>query len=125
MAKAKEDKLESSVEMVARRETAKSWYKFNYLEQPGQKAFMSPGYTPWDLETGKRKKKAEYHRFELQDGEVYELPQWLVEKLNSLEVPEPYTIKKPGGQIQTGTRQRSRFSLVPVAPPVAQESVLG
>lgn len=122
MAKTKEvEKLESSAEMQARRETSKSWYKFTYLEQPGQIANMSPGYTPFDLETGKRKKKAEYHRFELQDQEIYELPLWLVERLNALTVPESHVVKQPGGQIQTAIRQRSRFMLAPVAPPVAEE----
>jgi hypothetical protein len=112
--------IESSLEMQCRREVSKAWYKFGFLEQPGQSAPMSPGYVPFDPSTGKRKKKSEYHRFELQDGEIYELPMWLVEHLSSLTVPEPYTIKQPGGKIQTGVRHRNRFMLTPVAPPVLE-----
>ena len=121
MAKEKTTFKTKESEAIHNRETAMNWVKFNYSEQPGQPFACSPAYTPIDPATGKRAKKNIYFDFSAKDGETVQWPQWFIENMNKITVPEPYAEKGPHGQIRTGIRQRNRFACIPVASPLQQQ----
>lgn len=84
------------------------WVKFNYLEQPGQVLEFSYGKT---MIKPNGKKFTETENYKMWDGEIYELPQYIIEHLHSKVVPDPKAIKNPDGTFRIVKKQRNRFSL--------------
>jgi hypothetical protein len=101
----------------------KHWVKFLFLEQPGQRLDFSYGRTVYEP-SNHNNRKTVVENFHLQDGEVYELPQYIIEHLNSLMVPDPKKEVMPNGQVRVDTnRKRNRVSCAIVSPPLEKPKI--
>lgn len=93
------------------------WAKFLFLEQPGQKLDFSFGKTVYDPTTHNNRKTV-IENYSFNDGDVYEMPQYIIEHLHSLMVPDPKMEKLPNGQIRVDKkRMKNRFSCSYASPP--------
>ena len=93
------------------------WVKFSYLEQPGQELTFSFGKTVYNPHSH-NKKGTVTEKYNLKDGNKYELPQYIIEHLSNIVVPDPSVEKSENGMIRIRKdRVRNRFSLGITSPP--------
>jgi len=98
----------------------KHWVTFTFLEQPGQKLDFTYGKTVYNPKKA-NKKGTVHEKYSLKDGDKYELPQYIIEHLSSLVVPDP-TVEKIDNQIKLKKgRVRNRFALGLTSPPVEND----
>ncbi|MFW9872317.1 MAG: hypothetical protein ACFFG0_04375 [Candidatus Thorarchaeota archaeon] len=97
------------------------WVKFNYLEQQGQVLEFSYGKT---MVKSNGKKYTEVERYKMWDGEIYELPKYIIDHLNSKVVPNPKSIKNPDGTFRVIKQMRNRFGLTMAEKPKNPKSAL-
>jgi len=104
----------------------KHWTRFNFLEQPHQRLDFCFGKTIWNEK--RQRKGTHMEKYSLMDGESYELPQYIIDHLNSKTVPDPYFEKMQNGMIRSHhNRRRNRFSCnpTPKPQPVKKEVIYG
>jgi hypothetical protein len=103
---------------------SKHWVRFSFLEQPGQRLDFTFGKTVYNPRKIS-KKGTEHEKYSLKDGEVYKLPQYIIDHLHSKVVPDPIVEKGPHGQIRANKkRMRNRFALAYVPEPIEGDKAL-
>lgn len=114
---AKEIKAEAKTSLY---DESEHWIKFNYLEQEGQEVQFTFGKT---VEKPGGKRKNVYEEYKMKDGGVYKIPQYIIDHLNSKEVPDPKLYRMANGSLRADVnRKKNRFALVNCQPPANIEN---
>lgn len=90
--------------------------KFNYMEQPGQ--FLEFTFLKSIWIEHKQRGGHEALSFKMKDGQIYELPKFIIDHLHEKTVPAPSFEKMSDGTLKEHSRSyRNRFGLIPVPRP--------